>query len=168
LNSPSPQSSEHGLSFKSERVSVADSKKSKFQIRDGLVIGGDRVINQVVIKNIRFSRQTGFERVVIDLEGTRNGETTAIQRPPYYQVDINPSQKRIGVSIWGKPELRFDVGKVNQVFKKSSVFRGISLLPKLEDEVWTFVLPMKSNATVEVFELSQPVRIIMDITHKKS
>ncbi len=165
---PSPRAVEPTIHFSSEKVFVADSKKTKTPIQHGLIIGGDRAINQVMIKDIRFSSQIGYERVVIDLEGTHNGETSGIPRPPYYQVEVSTDQKRIGISVWGRPELRFDSRKVNAVFKKSALIGNISLLPKVEDDVWTFVLPIKTNAQVEVFELSQPVRIIMDISLKKS
>ncbi len=164
---PLPQPSERALNFNTEKVFVADSKKTKTPIKDGLIIGGDRAINQVMIKDIRFSSQAGFERIVIDLEGTQNGEKAAIPRPPYYQVDVSSDQKRIGVSVWGNPELRFDAHKIHTAFKKSSILKSIGLLPKLEDDVWTFALALKSNANVEVFELSQPVRIIIDISLKK-
>ncbi len=168
LKSPPNPPHESAVRFQSEKVFIADSKKTKTQIKDGLIIGGDRAIDQVVIKDIRFSSQAGFERIVIDLEGTRNGETMAIPRPPYFQIEVSPAQKRIGVSVWGRPELRFNARKVHAVFKKSALLKGISLLPKIEDDFWTFALPIKSDTTVEVFELTQPVRIIMDISKKKS
>jgi hypothetical protein len=136
-------------------------------LRDGLIIGGDRSIDQVLIKDIRFSVQSGFERIVIDLEGTLHGERAAIPRPPYFQVEVNSSQKRIGVSIWGRPELRFDAHKVSKLFKKSTLLKSVSLLPKIEEDIWTFGLPTKTEANVEVFELSEPVRIIIDICPKK-
>ncbi len=154
--------------LKMEEIHVADSKKTKSQIKTGLVIGGDRAINHVLVKDIRFSSQPGFERIVIDLEGNQNGESAAIPRPPYYQVEVSPDQSRIGVSIWGQPKLAFDPKKVAAVFKKSVLLKPITLLPRIEDDVWTFGVPLKTESTIEVFELSQPVRIIVDITKKRS
>jgi hypothetical protein len=150
-----------------ESITVAGSKKTNAKIKEGLIIGGDRSIDQVLIKDIRFSIQSGYERIVIDLEGSHKGEPPGIPRAPYYQIEIAPEHKRIGISIWGQPQLTFDPHKVKTLFKKSTIFKSIDLLPKVEDDVWTFSLPIKSDAAVEVFELSQPTRIIMDITHKK-
>ncbi len=153
--------------LKADKISIADTKKTQAQVRDGLIIGGDRAIHPVIVKDIRFSNQKELERVVIDLEGTQNGEPAAIPRPPYFQVEVNPNQKRIGVSVWGNPELRFDSKKITTAFKKSNLLESVDLLPKLEDEVWTFSLPLKSAVNVEVFELTQPVRIIIDLSKKR-
>jgi hypothetical protein len=37
------------------------------------------------------------------------------------------------------------------------------LLPRLEDQTWTLAFELKSKSPVEVFELTKPVRIILDI-----
>ena len=92
-----------------DKVHVADAKKNLSYIRDGLFVGGDKAIDDVVVKDIRRAANPGgFERVVIDLQGTKNGEPAAIPRPPYYQVAVTPDEKRIVFTIWGKPKLGFD------------------------------------------------------------
>jgi hypothetical protein len=146
-----------------DKVHVADAKKNLSYIHDGLFVGGDKAINDVVVKEIRRAANVGFERVVIDLEGTKSGEPTAIPRPPYYQVAVTPDEKRIVFTLWGKPKLGFDSRKVIAAFKKSSVVANVVLLPKVEEDTWTFVFELKGDSPVEVFELSDPVRVIMDI-----
>jgi hypothetical protein len=150
-----------------EKVFVADSKKTKAYIRDGLIVGGDRAIDDVVVKDIRRAKNPDFERIVIDLEGTQNGKATGIQRPPYYQFAVTPDERRLVVTIWGRPKLNFNSKKVVAAFKKSSVIQKVMLFPKLEDQSWTFVFELKSDSPVEVFELSNPVRVIVDIQAKK-
>lgn len=150
-----------------EKVHVADSKKTKAYIRDGLIIGGDRAIDDVTVKDIRRAKNQGFERIVIDLEGTQNGEAAGIQRPPYYQFAVTPDERRLVVTLWGRPKLNFNSKKVVAAFKKSTVIQNVMLLPKLEDNSWTFVFELKSDSPVEVFELSNPVRVIVDIQPKK-
>jgi hypothetical protein len=149
-----------------DHVHLADGKKTGTYIHDGLVTGGDQAVDEVVVKDIRRAVNPGFERIVVDLAGTRNGEPVAIERPPYYQVSVNPDENRIEVSVWGKPRLTFNSGKVSASFKKSSVVKGVSLLPPLDPDVWTFVAELKGVHPVEVFELSNPVRIIVDIKIK--
>ncbi len=146
-----------------DKIHVADSKKNLSYIRDGLFIGGDKAIDEVVVKDIRRAPNTGFERIVIDLEGTRNGEPTAIQRPPYFQLSVTPDEKRLVFTLWGKPKLSFDSRKVIEAFKKSDVIKAVTLLPRLEEDTWTFVFELKGNTPVEVFELSNPVRVILDV-----
>lgn len=146
---------------------MADAKKTKFYLRDGMVTGGDRAIDEVVVKDIRRGvNPAGFERIVIDLEGTKSGETAAIDRPPYYQVSVTPDEKRLVFSLWGNPKLSFDSKRVVAAFKKSKVVDAIQLYPRLEEHVWTFAMDMKKQRPVEVFELSNPVRIILDVKTK--
>lgn len=151
-----------------ERVFVADSKKNKAYTRDGLIVGGDRTINDVIIKNIRRSTNPLFERVVIDLDANRNSEPAQIQRAPYFQLAVTPDERRIIVTFWGKPKLNFDSKKVIAAFKRSAVVKNVVLLPRLEENSWTFVFELKSDSPVEVFELANPVRVILDIQRKKS
>ncbi|MGK5083220.1 hypothetical protein WDW37_07920 [Bdellovibrionota bacterium FG-1] len=159
--------------LKPEMVHVADSKKNLAYVRDGLYVGGDRAINHVSVRDIRYARnagsQGGYERIVIDLQGTQDGEPAAVPRPPYYQVAVNPDERRLVVTLWGKPRLEFDPLKIKAAFKKSSAIQAVSLLPRVEDDSWTFVFELKDESPVEVFELSNPVRIIIDLkTLKKS
>jgi hypothetical protein len=67
-----------------EKIHVADTNKTKSYVHDGLITGGDRAIDSVIVKDIRQSKNPGFERIVIDLEPFQGGETPAIQRPPYF------------------------------------------------------------------------------------
>ena len=147
-----------------DRVRVAEAKKTLSYSQEALVVGGDRAITEVRVKDIRRAQNpAGFERIVIDLEGTRGGETVAIPRPPYYQVHVSQAEGRIVFSIWGKPKLDFDPERVQAAFKKSSSISGLELIPRLMDDVWTFSMQLKPGKSAEVFELSQPVRMIVDI-----
>jgi hypothetical protein len=150
-------------SLEPKSVHIADSKKTKAYLQDGLVVGGDRAIDSVVIKDIRRAKNTEGERIVLDLEGTSRGEPAPIERPPYYQVAVNRDEGRLIVSVFGKPRLMFDAVQVSNAMKKSTVISGIELLPKVEPESWTFVMNFKGDRAVEVFELVDPVRIILDI-----
>lgn len=149
-----------------EKVHVADIKKTQTYVRDGLITGGDKAINEFVVKDIRRATNTGYERVVIDLEGNRNGEPAAIERAPYYQVAVTPDEKRMVVTVFGRSRLGFDSKRIQGVFKKSAVVEKLVLLPTLEDGSWTFAFEMKGSHPVEVFELSNPVRVIVDIRNR--
>lgn len=149
--------------LKPEAVHTADSKKTKAYIRDGLFVGGDRAIDEVVVRDIRRAANPGFERLVIDLEGNRGGEPAAIARPPYFHVAVSPDEKRLVFTLWGRPKLAFDSEKVIRAFKRSPIVESVELLPRLDDAMWTFVVGLKDGRPVEVFELGNPVRIIVDI-----
>jgi hypothetical protein len=150
--------------LKPDKVFVAEGKKSKFYIKDGLITGGDRAVSEVIVKDIRrASNPDGFERIVIDLEGSRGGEPLAISRPPYYQLAVTPDERRLVFTVWGNPKLGFDSKRVLAAFKKSKIVERISLYPRVEENLWTFSLELKAGSPVEVFELSDPVRIIVDV-----
>lgn len=150
-----------------EKVYVAENRKTQTYIKDGLIVGGDQAIQDVVVKDIRRAKNPLFERIVVDLEGNQAGEPSAIQRPPYYQVAVTPDEKRLVFTVYGKPKLGLDAKKVNSEFKHSEWVQGIQLYPKIERDSWTFALEMKSGQAVEVFELADPVRVIIDIRNSK-
>jgi hypothetical protein len=131
--------------------------------QEGLFTGGDRSMNETVIKNIRYSVHPQHERMVIELNTTQNGEIAAIPRPPYYQFVLDPRLSRLTLTFWGDPKLHFDPKKLHQLLRKSSLISSLNLLPKLEDELWSFGLSMKNRVEIKVFELDSPVRIIIDI-----
>ncbi len=149
--------------LKPDAVRTADARKTNAYLSDGLVVGGDRAIDEVIIKDIRRAANAGFERVVIDLDATRFGEPMAVKRPPYFQASVTGDEQRVVFTIWGKPKLSFDAQKVQAAFRKSANLQKVELLPRLDDDSWTFVLGLKPHQSVEVFELSQPARIIVDI-----
>ncbi|MBC7692727.1 MAG: hypothetical protein H7222_13275 [Methylotenera sp.] len=150
--------------LQADEVHTAEGKKSQIYVQEGLFVGGDRAIDRVVIKDIRrAANPAGYDRIVIDLEGNRNGEPAAVQRPPYFQVAVKADQRRINFSIWGNPQLQFDSRKVVAAFKKSAVVERVDLYPKMEEDFWTFSVLLKADSPVEVFELTQPVRIIVDV-----
>ncbi len=145
-----------------DKIFVADEKKSGFYIRDGLIVGGDRAIDPIIVKDIRRAANRGFERVVIDLS-TPPDETVGVPRPAYFQVAVSPDENRIIFTIWGHPELKFNSQKVLKTFKRSKAVKNVQLFPRVEDSSWTFAFDLKGKHPVEVFELSNPVRVIMDI-----
>ncbi|OFZ54584.1 MAG: hypothetical protein A2428_00750 [Bdellovibrionales bacterium RIFOXYC1_FULL_54_43] len=150
-----------------DKIQVADGKKTQAYVRDGLVIGGDKAIDEVLVKDIRRAANQGFERIVVDLAGNHNGEAAAIERPPYYQISVTPDEKRLVFTVWGHPKLSFDPKRVQAAFKESSVVERVQLFPVLDEGTWTFVFELKSGTPVEIFELSNPVRIIMDVKTPK-
>jgi hypothetical protein len=156
-----------------EKVYLAGSIKNNAYIKEGLFTGGDRSTDQVEILNIRRSSNQNFERIVIDLKKLGDPKFPQLQHPPYYQAALHPSKARLDMTLWGNPRLSFNPKKVLAAFnkksaKKNSAIVAINLLPKLEDDTWTFYLDLQSGSLVEVFELTQPVRIIVDIKKKPS
>ena len=150
-------------SLKPDRVYVAEDRKTNHYINDGLITGGDRTIDSVVVKQVRRAPNAGFERWVIDLEGTRHGEAVSIPRPPYYQIAMNADEKRMMVTVYGNPKLSFNSKQVLTQLKKSPLVASVDLLPRLDDQSWTFAVSFKKVRPIEVFELGTPTRVIIDL-----
>jgi hypothetical protein len=136
------------------RIHEALSKKTENYLGEGLVMGGDREVQGGIIKDLRRATNAGFERIVLDLDA---------EKTPYYQAAVEPSEKRIVVTIFGNPKIAFDAKKVVEQFRKSPLVQKVELFPKVEEDTWIFALHLKAAVPVEVFELSSPSRIILDL-----
>ena len=151
-----------------EKIFTAQTRKLNTYTDDGMIVGGHRSINHVIIKGIRHAENKDFDRIVIDLEGTRAGESAAIPRPPYFQASIDKMGKTVVLHVWGRPELAFDSSQLHKSFSGSTVIEKITLYPpELEEEIWTSSISLYEHARIEIFELTEPTRIIIDIQKKK-
>jgi len=141
-----------------DKVFSVGHKKAKNYIRDGLFVGGDATVDDVTVKDIRFAKNLEYERIVLDLP-------VAATQAPYFQVDVSPEMSRIVVTVFGKIKQGFDPKLVARAFGKSAFVQSIELLPQLEKDRWTFALHLKEKKRpqVEVFDLNQPVRAILDL-----
>lgn len=149
--------------LKPEKVSVAEAKKTKVYVLDGVIVGGDWAIDSFKVSGIRRAANPGYERIVVDLEGSRAGEPVALERPPYYHVAVSHGAKRVVVTILGRNQLTLAPDKVAAAFKKSKLISSVDLMPMMEKDRWSFVMNLRAPGSVEVFELALPTRIILDV-----
>ncbi len=129
-------------------------KKTETYLKEGIFAGGDREIRSGLVKGIRRAANGGFERVVIDLDSVG---------APYYQVAVEPAQRRILVTLFGSLRLGIDAKKIVAAFKKSPVVSQVEFFPRVEEDAWIFALHLKTAVPVEVFELGAPTRIVFDL-----
>lgn len=120
-------------------------------------------MGDVEIRDIRHAKNRKFERIVVDLGEDLDGTSAPLSHAPYYQVAVNPDEKRLVISIWGRPRPVFNARRVASSFRKSRSVQKLVLLSPVDPDVWTFVAKMRFNRPVEVFDLSNPARIIVDI-----
>jgi len=146
-----------------KNIHISDIRKTNVYIKEGLFLGGDQLMNQASVTGLRYSSHKKDERIVIDLSGTHKGELSAIARPPYYQVQVDPLLKRAVLTLYGNPiSLQFNEKNFLSQLKKSSFFQSAEVFPLLEKDRWTVVFHLKKNSPVEVFELKNPTRIVID------
>lgn len=143
-----------GAALEPNEVREALPKKTESYLKEGVISGGDRDARAGMVKNIRRAINGNFERIVIDLDG---------EKAPYYQAALEPEQRRILITLFGSPKLGFNAKKIVEEFKKSSLVSHVELFPKIEEDAWTFALHLRAAVPVEVFELTAPTRIILDL-----
>lgn len=136
------------------QVREALPKKTETYLKEGIISGGDRETQFGIIKDVRRATNGGFERVVIDLDA---------DQAPYYQAAIEPNQRRIVITVFGSPKLALNAKKIVEQFKKSPLVTRIDFFPLVEEDSWTFALYLKAAVPVEIFELTSPTRIILDL-----
>ena len=133
---------------------------------NGLFVGGDSGTEGVVVREIRHGRPKEYEALVIELWQNLSGELTPLNLPPYFHVALIPEEQKIQIAIWGHPTLQYNAKETLRQLKKSTLIEDIDLLPKVENELWTFSLRLKKAVWAEVFELSNPARITLHLKAK--
>jgi hypothetical protein len=145
-------------------------RKTEKYLRAGVVTGGDSALTEYEVREIRRGIQAtaGHERWVIDLKPSRaGGEPPAVERPGYFHVGIHQDERKLTVSLSGRGSFSFNKKRVIAALKKSPLVSEVSLLPPVDPEVWIFSIQMKTPFEVEVFELSAPARVILDVRAQK-
>jgi len=137
-----------------DRIQTVEAKKTQIYMKDGIFTGGHRDAEAATIRDIRRANNTGFERIVLDIDSSQI---------PYYQVAIDPTLKRITLTVFGDPTLSFQAPQVVKAFQKSATVTRVDLYPKVDGTTFSMVLQLKGTTPVEVFELSSPNRIIFDL-----
>ena len=143
----------------------AGGNKTQNYITDGFFAGGDRSVTATKLKDIRRAKSgEGFERIVFDLEPLTDDRHAV----PYFQVQPAVGGDGLVVSIWGDVAYDFDGKKIRKAFEKSANVKRLNILPQVEDGLAMIELVLDSGksdkkAKFEVFRLTQPARIIVDI-----
>lgn len=135
-------------------VYKTEPKKTQVYIHEGIIEGGESEVNASFVTNIRRSKNADFERVVLDFDS---------KKIPAFHISVEPKMKRILFTISGNTKPTFNGAQILKQFKKSGIIDSIELFPKIDEKNWTFNIKLKRDVPVEVFTLSQPERIVMDL-----
>jgi hypothetical protein len=135
-------------------------KKTGHYIVNGYFNGGSKEVTSARLKDVRRGPQgAGVERVVFDLESAG--------AVPHFQVNVNPDEGRILISIWADVAYEHDEETIRRAFGRSAHVKSVNILPRVEDGVATVELVLNSHSKrvtkVEAFALTHPSRIILDL-----
>lgn len=142
----------------------AGTRKAGRYAGSGFFSGGDKTVSSARLKDIRRGPQgSGAERIVFDLDPLP-GNKDAV---PFFQVNINPEENRVLVSVWADVTYDIDRERIARAFAKSSRVKAVNVLPRVEAGLATVELVLasrlKNNIRVEAFYLTHPSRIILDL-----
>lgn len=141
---------------------VVSGSKSGHYFSEGLFAGGDKTVTSAKLRDIRRgpNPKLGFERVVLDLDSDAQAGML-----PHFEVNAVPAEGKILVSIWADVNYDFDGAKVQKAFAKSTRILRVNPLPRVEDglTIIEFFTKPQKKVKVEVFKLSNPGRIILDL-----
>ena len=131
---------------------------------EGSVSGGDRSTSDFRVGQIRVAANpAGYDRIVLELQGNEEGEKSNLTRPPFYMVENDPGNKRLIVTVYGKAKLDFSRQTAMQQAKKTKHISKLEFLPVLDSDRWSWIVHTQVPVKTEVFELSSPSRIIIDL-----
>lgn len=144
----------------------AGKDKQDNYIEEGFFSGGDKSVTSVKLTEIRrgpISAKQKYERVVLQLQPQSENSGTV----PHFLVQAAPAENRFVVSIWADVSYDFDRDRVAKDFAKSKFIKRVNVLPRVEDGIAMVEVTLNEQKgrkpKVEVFRLSNPPRIIMDI-----
>jgi hypothetical protein len=138
--------------------------KREVYLKEGSFTGGDRNSSDFRVKEIRLAANpAGYDRVVIDFAGNSVSGKSELARPPFYIVELNPENKRVQVTLFGKPKLDFSSQSSIQAARKTKLVSKLEFIPIVNSDRWTWSIETKAPVKAEVFELSNPARVIIDL-----
>jgi hypothetical protein len=130
--------------------------KKGIYLKEGSFTGGDRLSSDVTISNVRVAANPeGYDRLVIDF--------SKLERPPFFLVQNDPQAHRVVATIYGKVKADFSTQSAIQAAKKTKSIKKLEFLPVVEPDRWQFSAEVQGSVKTEVFELTGPARIIIDL-----
>ncbi|MBU6153879.1 MAG: hypothetical protein KGP28_06215 [Bdellovibrionales bacterium] len=130
--------------------------KKNLYITEGSISGGDRTQSNFKVASVRIAANpAGYDRVVIDLAESK--------RPPFFMVQNDPGTHRVLVTLYGKAKLDFSSQTAIQAARKTKSIKNLDFIPLVESDRWMFSMECQAGVKSEVFELTDPSRIIIDL-----
>ena len=131
---------------------------------EGSISGGDRATSDFRVSQIRVAANpAGYDRIVLEIEGNEGGEKSLVSTPPFYLVENDPSNKLVIVTLYGKSKLDFSRQTATQQARKTKYISKLDFLAVVDEDRWTWTIHTQVPVKTEVFELSNPARIIIDL-----
>lgn len=111
------------------------------------------------IKTIRSSQNDTRTRLVFD-SYTSNGKA---KRSGEYTFTYNPSKKKINAVVNGYRKFSAILPQKIRTFPSNSILNNIKIKNHIDNTEFEFSINLTKSASVNIFELKSPARIVVDI-----
>ena len=155
----------------SPKIIKAAKKPTKVQTRTKNtkqeIFSGGIMTDGLDIGTVRLGKEAGTTRLVLDsFKWNMDAKTPSIRayETGYYTFTYDPRTRRITGIIDGYRGFSALHGAKERTFGSNAMVRKLSLKPYADDSGFKFVIELKQNAKVNIFDLKGPGRIIIDIT----
>lgn len=141
--------------------------KAKAYLQEGVFVGGDQRVSEYAVTQIRRAPNAGFERIVFDFDTFDSGQVSALSRAPYYQVSVEPEHNRVTVALFGNVRVKVDGQATKKSFQNSPSVKSVDLFSRVLDDAWVMSFQMQKAYPIEVIELQNPIRVVLDVKQRK-
>lgn len=125
---------------------------------NGTVKGGE-ITDGVDIGSIRWAKQEGFDRVVLDFYKFDFDEKgTKVSKPCYFEAKIENNKKTV-ITFSGARNISSDIPD----FSGSDSIESIQKVYPEDDSMVQLIISYKKSASQRIFELHNPGRLVIDI-----
>ena len=116
------------------------------------------------IEAVRFGKHQKSERLVLDLNNCQQkAAATKALKPNPYTYSYDPQSKRIKITLKKASRCSPLHKRKNITFKHSTLIKSIVLSHHSSSRCKT-VIYLKHRATIKVYSLTDPARIVIDLT----
>lgn len=123
------------------------------------VMGGNSKINRFFVKSFRVgSHAQEYDRIVIETTPAMEG---SFSQSPSFHVEHTEKNSAF-VTLYGQAKLEFNARAIPGLVKKSRLIQQVSFLPIIDADRWMLSVELAPGTKMEVFELQDPARIIID------
>lgn len=138
------------------------SGKKNAYLKDGVITGGVAGTGTSLL-NVRraFSAKAELERLIISL-GDKEAKPLKGE-PTYFQAAMDASNNRMVLDITQLKLSKVSEQQVQRLFKSSPYVSSVSFTLDPEDKAASMVVNLKRPMKLEVFRLSKPARIVLDL-----
>ena len=156
LNMPNIPAAHH---IEDADIFVESSSKSQ-------IFQGGRDAQDLDLAMIRLGEDNQTERLVLDSYKQNSATQTPsikAKRSGRYKISYTPSKQRITATLHGYRALSALGNSGIKQFPSSRYIKEVTLLKHPAPQSYTVSIILKEDATVNIFELQDPARIVIDV-----